>query len=217
MPSVRFAWPGGHPGGLIPYIMTATLVGQFKAKFEDLRGHVHLVKTWEEAARAAAAVCRDAAPECVALAPLPEAMRKAFHRNCEDAPYTVIGPPYAADALPEAIGAAQIGVSSAEFAVAATGTLVEVTTDDAYRLVSSLPRVHICVFSARDLVGNLHDASPRLRAILQSHEGDCTVSFISGPSRTGDIEMILTLGVHGPEEAHAIVLLDGGELEAGHV
>ena len=52
----------------------------------------------------------------------------------------------------------------------------------------------------------LEDAAPRLRALFQENPRNCVVSFISGPSRTGDIEMILTLGVHGPETAHAIIV-----------
>lgn len=202
---------GGSNDCRNPVEMTSPLVERFRAKFEELRGHVHVVSSWVEAGETALSVCRDAGPGWVALAPLPGEMQQVIERAGGEGSFEVVGPRYAYDSLPGAIDVAEVGVSAAEFAVAATGTLVEVSTDDSARLVSALPRVHICAFSAGELVEDLSDASPRLRSIFREHKGACAVSFISGPSRTGDIEMILTLGVHGPEETHAIVVLEGGE------
>ena len=50
------------------------------------------------------------------------------------------------------------------------------------------------------------DAAARLRTFFDQNPTNATVSFISGPSRTGDIHMRLTLGVHGPETTHAVVV-----------
>ncbi len=186
--------------------MDSTLVQQFKTKFESLRGQVHLAANVDEAAEAAVSICKAASPRRVALAPLPGPFQDALQTGCNQTGIVVLTPPYPHNTLPAAIDEAQIGVSGAEFAIADTGTLVEVAVDDAYRLVSVLPRIHIALVSAKELVKGLQDASPRLRTIFARHERHCAVSFISGPSRTGDIEMILTLGVHGPEEAHAIVV-----------
>ena len=81
----------------------------------------------------------------------------------------------------------------------------DLTEMDSHRLVSSLPRVHIAFVPASEIIHNPDEAAPRLRTIWQKHGENCNVTFISGPSRTGDIEMKLVLGVHGPQESHVIV------------
>ena len=184
----------------------ANLLEVFKQKYEALKGQVHIVGGWDGAAEQAASILSGESITRVALAPLADAFAKGLIARLESAGIEVMAPPYPAADLPGALDSAQAGISAASFAIAETGTLVEVTDDDAHRLVSALPRTHIGVVTAGTLVRRLADAAPRLRAIFEDHTGDCVVSFISGPSRTGDIEMILTLGVHGPEVAHAIVV-----------
>jgi len=107
--------------------------------------------------------------------------------------------------LQHEIGKADVGLSACDFGIASTGTVVEVTTDDAHRLGSSLPRVHIAFLPAKEIVRTLEDSIPRLRRIYRDNPKSCNITFISGPSRTADIEMKLFLGVHGPQESHVIV------------
>ena len=194
--------------------MPDTLIQTFKARFEALRGTVHLVSDWAAAAETILSVLRATGAERVALATLPEALHEALVDACSGEGIEVLKPPYAHETLPEAIDGADVGVSEAIFAIAQSGTLVEVAVDDAERLVSALPKVHIRIVAADEFVPLLQDAAPRLRSCFQEHKRNCVISFISGPSRTGDIEMILTLGVHGPGEAHAIVV--GATGDTGH-
>lgn len=106
---------------------------------------------------------------------------------------------------PAEIDRADIGLSTAVFAIAFTGAIVEVSTNDAGRLVSSLPRVHVALLPASQIVPALEDAAPRLRQIYRGHPQHCNITFISGPSRTADIEMRLFLGVHGPQAAYVVL------------
>jgi L-lactate dehydrogenase complex protein LldG len=108
--------------------------------------------------------------------------------------------------MPDAIAAAEVGITGIAFGIAQTGTLVEVSTNDAVRLVSALPRTYIGVLRRRDIVDRYTDAAARVRSIVALHDRHLVISFISGPSRTGDIELKLTLGVHGPEQAHAVII-----------
>ena len=108
--------------------------------------------------------------------------------------------------LPGAIDRVDVGVTGIDFAIAQSGTLVETASNDAVRLVSGLPRTYIGVLRAEDIVDKFHDGAARIRRIVQQHDQNLVISFISGPSRTGDIELKLTLGVHGPEEAHAVII-----------
>ena len=141
-----------------------------------------------------------------------EPFQAAFAGVCQAHGLRLLQPPYAADTLPGAIDEAEVGITWMDFAIARTGTLVETALDDATRLASALPRTHIGLVSAREFVDELEAAAPRIRQTLLDNPENCTVSFLSGPSRTGDIEMKLTLGVHGPESAHVIVLAETLEI-----
>ena len=83
---------------------------------------------------------------------------------------------------------------------------MEFAVDDANRLVSVLPLVHIGLFRAADIVENLTDAADPIRNFYIENARNATVSFISGPSRTADIEMRLIHGVHGPAETHTVIV-----------
>ncbi len=202
--------------GKRPTTMPDVLFDRFKAKFEDLKGHVHLVASWEEAAEKAGAICREAEAGRVAIAGAPGPFQEALEVWCTKNQTDLLTPPYASEDLPGAIDAAEVGITGMDFAIARTGTLVEVALDDATRLVSSLPQTHIGLLSAREFVDDLDAAAPRLREIFAEHPRNCVVSFLSGPSRTGDIEMKLTLGVHGPAAAHAIVFSEAMDVEMPH-
>ena len=186
---------------------------QFKTKLEDLKGHFHFAASWDEAAALAMEICREADGSRMAIARTPVEFRAALEIKCQEAGLELSTPPYASETLPGAIDAVDVGITGIDFGIARTATLVEVSTDDATRLVSSLPRTHIGLLSERELVAELDDAAPRLREIFTKNPKNCVVSFLSGPSRTGDIEMRLTLGVHGPESAHVIVLAEALEME----
>ncbi|PCJ54025.1 MAG: hypothetical protein COA73_14775 [Candidatus Hydrogenedentota bacterium] len=182
------------------------MIDEFTAQFEALKGHVHTADTPARAVACILAVCEEAQATCLATAQLPQAIETALRDAVATTSLDLLTQPYAAKDLPLSIDKAQVGVTGIVHAIAETGTLVEVTTNDATRLVSSLPRTHIGVFHERDFIHGLRESASTLRKIFTENDQDCVVSFLSGPSRTGDIEMRLTLGVHGPEIAHALIL-----------
>ena len=144
-------------------IVPDTLFDRFKAKFEALKGHVHLVASWQEAVEKAGAISREAKAQRVAVARAPAPFQEALERWCQANHTDLLRPPFAADTLPEAIDKAEVGITGMDFAIARTGTLVEVALDDPTRLVSSLPRTHIGLVSARELIDDRDAAPPRLR------------------------------------------------------
>jgi L-lactate utilization protein LutC len=103
----------------------------------------------------------------------------------------------------ETLSKADLAITRADMAVAHSGTLIIKTSEDQDRLMSCFPRIHVAIVSASKIVANLSDAVPYLREHLSKDE-TCTISLISGPSRTADIEMKQVLGVHGPHEVHVI-------------
>ncbi len=111
---------------------------------------------------------------------------------------------------------ADIGISGANVAIADSGTLVIVSNEGNGRLVTTLPPVHIALLGVEKIVPSLEDATAILQVLPRSGTGQkitSYVSFITGPSRSADIELTLTVGVHGPKELH-IVLLDNGRWAA---
>jgi len=95
-----------------------------------------------------------------------------------------------------------VGVSTAQAAIAETGTLVLDSAYERHRLVSLVPPVHIAIVNASAIVENLSDA---LTLLQKDKEISPAITFITGPSRTADIELTLTIGVHGPQELYVIV------------
>jgi L-lactate utilization protein LutC len=95
-----------------------------------------------------------------------------------------------------------VGISTAQAAIAETGTLVLDSTYERHRLVSLVPPAHIAIVNASAIVETLGDA---LRLLQNGKEISPAITFITGPSRTADIELTLAIGVHGPRELYVIV------------
>jgi L-lactate utilization protein LutC len=95
-----------------------------------------------------------------------------------------------------------VGISNAQAAIAETGTLVLDSSCERHRLVSLVPPVHIAIVNASSIVETLSDA---LVLLQKDKEISPAVTFITGPSRTADIELTLAIGVHGPQELYVIV------------
>ena len=107
---------------------------------------------------------------------------------------------------------ATVGISGANMAIAETGTIVLVTNEGNADLTTTLPPVHIALFGMDKLVASLDDAVAMLRMLPRSGTGQRITSYvnwITGPSRSADIEQSLTIGVHGPSEVHCVILDNG--------
>ena len=98
-----------------------------------------------------------------------------------------------------------VGITTAQAAIAETGTLVLESERERHRLVSLLPPVHIAVVRSDAICLTIGDALKRLRG-REKQEMSRAITFITGPSRTADIELTLTVGVHGPKELYVIIL-----------
>jgi len=97
-----------------------------------------------------------------------------------------------------------VGITGAFCAVAETGTLVTLSGGDTPASASLLPETHIAVVKRSRIVRGMEEAWQ----LLRTEKGALprAVNFISGPSRTADIEQTVTLGAHGPYRVHIIML-----------
>lgn len=112
-------------------------------------------------------------------------------------------------------GTEQVGVSRAFAGVAETGTLVLLSGPGNPTTLNFLPPTHVVVISAAEITGDYERVWDRLRAEHTGEETDGggrfmprTVNWITGPSRTADIEQTLLLGAHGPQRLHIVIIDD---------
>ena len=96
------------------------------------------------------------------------------------------------------------GVTGCECLVAQTGGILVTSASSGGRVLSVLPPHHVVIASTSQLVGDLADAFEVLRKNFGSPPA--FASFITGPSRTGDIERILVLGAHGPKKLTVLLV-----------
>jgi L-lactate dehydrogenase complex protein LldG len=104
----------------------------------------------------------------------------------------------------EAKGTDAIGVTGAFAAIAETGTLVLASGPDTPATVSLLPETHVAILDARRIVPHMEDAW----ALARSELGQLprAINFVSGPSRTADIDQTIVLGAHGPYRVHIVLV-----------
>lgn len=176
------------------------LIDQFAARAEAVSSEVHRFDTKEEALRFILSFLRD---EGVSDQPA----RYAVWADCpflERLPRDQLAqavPGLRFDVSRGTAVAARIGISQMDWALADTGTLVQDSTAAERRLVSSLPEIHIAIIDANKILPDLSSLFAMIHAADTPY-----LAFITGPSRTADIERVLTIGVHGPERLVIVVI-----------
>ena len=172
----------------VPKVQNVNLVERFSQELEEVGGHVYRVKQDELSKRLIAFLKeRDINATMIwdSIPALNESdLSKAGVRTERSVDPTLQG-----------------GITGALSAIAETGTLVIPSSKDRPLSASLLAEIHIAVISAAQIVWSLDEA-------MQNHEvrNASAITLITGPSRTADIEMTLTIGVHGPKELHVFVV-----------
>lgn len=101
----------------------------------------------------------------------------------------------------------RIGITGADAALAATGSLILKSGPGRSRLVSLLPFIHVAVIMSDQILPHMEAWAAQQRcAGLEHLRQKSSVLLVSGPSRTADIAMELVLGAHGPAEVHILIL-----------
>ena len=171
------------------------ICGQFKASVEAVDGHCAVVRGDHEIALALTQIISALPQTHIAISDNPEVERLLQLTDLEIEELSVA--PNAHD-----IFRFDVGISTVQAAIAETGTLVLDSTRERHRLVSLVPPVHIAIVRASQIYRSLGEV---LALIRKDQEISPAVTFITGPSRTADIELTLAIGVHGPQELYVIV------------
>ncbi len=179
-----------------------SLISRFTAELERLTGKVYVV---DDAQAAAETVIRIVGEDTSVLGweALPvHALYEAFSSKG----ITVIVPEVRGDdraRVLNELGKVRVGITGADAAFATTGTLAVVAQPGQARLPSLLPSVHVALLSRDHLYPTME--SWLNEAGSHALRNSRSVTFITGPSRTSDIEMQTILGVHGPREIHVVI------------
>jgi L-lactate dehydrogenase complex protein LldG len=190
--------------------LATEVVQKFLSSLHDLHVEAQVVKSEAETADALRGIVSKAACRSVVVAGIPARYSGAVKAGLAGAKVTVVEdlkgvPPKEAVGV---LATADAGVTWAVNGVALEGAMLEVVYDDSAKLASALPIVHIALLESSSILRDLAEAMPLVGGIVRDAPPSRKpiISFISGPSKTGDIEMRLLYGVHGPHTVHAVVL-----------
>ncbi len=173
-------------------------VRTFVERFTDQNGEVFFTRSWEETLDGIARELRRRGVRRVAVASSGDEREEGLVRALSG--WFEVVPPGASVAEIESCDA---GITFPAAAVAETGSIVEVCYTDSDRLVSALPPIHIAHLRAGAVLLDLLQVARLIRSAARSRA--FAVTLISGPSRTGDIELRLSLGVHGPHSTVVVL------------
>lgn len=99
-----------------------------------------------------------------------------------------------------------VGLTYGDLGLAETGTVVLNCPDEELRLATMLCEYHVCVLPKSKIFADGYGAEKQLQKFMLDSPN--YTAFITGPSRTADIERVLSIGVHGPLELHILILED---------
>jgi L-lactate utilization protein LutC len=192
------------PGDFVPRVDGELLPGQTLADLFEQQvllagGHLHRVESLELAGQAFGNLVRE-----LDLVRIARSDSLHLRELCAAAPDIEWLEPSPFPTSREERGPlfnAQAGLTSAQLAIAESGTLGLDSSVERHRLASLVPPVHIALLFARDIRRGMGEA---LASFADSPPP--TLTFITGPSRTADIELELVVGVHGPRELHVLLV-----------
>ncbi|HEY6804247.1 MAG TPA: lactate utilization protein [Pyrinomonadaceae bacterium] len=193
-----------HHAPAPPVVVTATptgsLIDLFKSSLEAVDGHCLVVRDELEVVDALTQIIRQLQgtrlrARAIAISDDAE-VERLIQQTDLDVDELAITP------SAEDVFRFDVGISRAQAGIAETGTLLLDSSRERHRLVSLVPPVHIAILHADQIVGTLGEALSLLR---QGEQVTPLATFVTGPSRTADIELTLAIGVHGPQELFVIV------------
>ena len=148
-------------------------------------------------------IVADHGAHSVLIEPQPETALDAERAAALQVALTADGIAATEDRTDESLFSVDVAVTGVESAVAETGTLMCVSGADSARGATLIPLVHIALVAGSQILGDLFDLFAQLGA---GRELPAAVSWITGPSKTADIEGVLVTGVHGPGEVHIVIV-----------
>lgn len=184
----------------------------FKKNLEGLTGRVVLVKDGEEATRQVKDWLQEVNAKSVILWDHPE-LKQTIRLEDSGLKIDYWTPGRPDRELIETAEKADAGITWVSYAIGYSGTLALFGSETQGRSVSLLPPTHIAVFKRSNIAPTMSAVIRDLIKRQGAKNLPSSVDFITGPSRTSDIEMDLSIGVHGPYRVWTVVIDDTGGTE----
>lgn len=175
---------------------------RFLEELEALGGHGRRVESAEEARDYVLSLVREQGAKLLVRWDVEELERLGVDGPLEEAGVEVVVWRDLED-FREVAARADVGLSTAEWAVAETGSLVLTGGAGRGRTVTLLPPTYVAVVAVEKVLRTVPEA---IEKCAGDGEVPANVCFHTGPSRSGDIEMSLTIGVHGPGDMHVVLV-----------
>lgn len=176
--------------------------GRFIQELEALGGHGTRVESMGEARDLVVSLAKEKTAKLLIRWGVEELERLGADGPLEEAGVDVAVWRDAGD-LREVVARADIGLSTAEWAIAETGSLVLESGPGKGRSVTLLPPTYVAIVPVERVLGTLPEAIGKYAG---SGGPPANVCFHTGPSRSGDIEMSLVVGMHGPGDVHVVLV-----------
>ncbi len=206
-------------GPVMPPINPDDLVPKFELEFRNVAGSPHRVANRQELDGLFRAIVKDSPPVVLSRNPMLaqlglESMFRAW--GLEVATWPSLEPSGAdeGDGFRRRSFQAEFGITGVDFALAETGSLIVSSRTEGSQLASLAPPVHIALYRRSQVVGSLEEVLKRT-SLAHLDDPGRSIVFITGTSRTADIEQILIRGVHGPREVRAILVEESCMAEFG--
>jgi len=181
------------------------LIDAFRTAVETVGGTVKVARDYTGAVKIVQEICRvkTIRSAVISRGPLVERLNLKSPLNSDGIAVGFTAELSDADTVKE-IEKADLGVTEALVGVAETGTVVIVTVFEADRLASALPPNHIVLLDRDRVIASMEEVASLVEKSV--HHEKYTLSLITGPSSTSDIEKILVRGVHGPNSLFIILI-----------
>ena len=199
--------PTTDPGGLVPDHLEGDLIERFCVELGTANGVAHRPSDIDEARQTVLDLMQGHLT-FMARGPLPipglagRLIHDGYHISSSD----VSKDPQERLRQQSSYEGLEVGITGADGLLAESGSVVLVPGRESPRMASLIPDIHIALARTDDVYPSLsHFLSQRPDLVTSGS----TMVVVTGPSRTGDIEQTITLGVHGPRQLHVVLIPDG--------
>ena len=178
------------------------LVRLMKEKAEGVQAVVSELRTMQDVLQYAVRLTQMQGGRTMTGMGLEENDLKVLKHACQSAGIEFLAPP-----LKKNSKAIHTALIAADWGVAETGTLVLRSTSEDIRIATMLCETHVAILPSSKITPHIETLEEQLNIILKDKTPSYT-AFITGASRTADIERVLAIGVHGPQELHILIVED---------
>ena len=184
---------------------TSDLIQLMKEKAEAVQAVVLRIKTMKDAIQYAVDLTRQQGGTSMVAMGLETQDVNLLEEACKGAHLTFLKPPlrsYANDI--------HTALTLVDWGIAETGTLVLDSSSEDVRIATMLSETHVALLPVSKIKPDTASLEDKINAVLKA-DGSSYYAFITGASRTADIERVLAIGVHGPQELHILIMEENRE------